>query len=183
MWQRAVWNCLFGFVFALSTTCGFGFERSTDLNHPLGKATCGTSDACTETTGCGAYLPRRKVLVIGVDGLRPSALERAMIQGLAPNLAELAQSGTYCWNSATSDLTFSGPGWTDLLAGVHRDQHLVETNSVSGNKFANSNQHAFPDLLALCKSLDPTLRTARWTTWSPLSITRTPGGDGLQFLS
>ena len=134
-----------------------------------------------ESASCGAIVPRRKVLVIGIDGLRPTALERAMTQGLAPHLAQLAADGTYCWNGATSDLTFSGPGWTDLLAGVHRDRHLVETNSVSGNKFSNSNQHAFPDFLALCKSLDPTIRTARWTTWSPLSVTRTPGGTDYNF--
>ena len=125
--------------------------------------------------------PRRKVILIGIDGLRPSALERAMTQGLTPNLAELAASGTYCWNASVSDLTFSGPGWTDLLSGVHRDKHRVETNSVTGNKFSNSDQDQYPDLLAICKSLDPGLRTARWTTWSPLSVTRTPGGTDYNF--
>jgi hypothetical protein len=164
-------------------TPALGFDAGYSVavrRHEHGRETRETRLA-TSDHGCGLSLPRRKVLVIGVDGLRPSALERAMTQGLAPNLAELAEAGTYCWNSSTSDLTFSGPGWTDLLAGVHRDQHLVETNSVTGNKFSNSNQHAFPDFLALCKSLDPTIRTARWTTWSPLSVTRTPGGTDYNF--
>lgn len=177
--------CLVGLMHNLATSDGSVNEPNvtSELVCARGRveSTGGSHAVEGEFTGCGTTVARRKVLVIGIDGLRPSALERAMIQGLAPNLAELADSGTYCWNGSSSDLTFSGPGWTDFLSGVHRDQHLVETNSVSGNKFSNSNQHSFPDLLALCKSLDPSIRTARWTTWSPLSVTRTPGGTDYNF--
>ena len=122
-----------------------------------------------------------KVVVIGIDGLRADALEQAFDRGIAPNLKWLADNGTYCPNATVSDLTFSGPGWSDLLYGIHRDQHGVTTNSVSGNIFSGSNQRNHKDLLALVKQQDPSLTTARWTTWEPLSTTRTPGGTDYNF--
>ncbi len=122
-----------------------------------------------------------KAIVIGIDGLRPDALERAFAQGIAPNLKALADAGTYCQGTATSDLTFSGPGWTDILCGVHRQKHGVVTNSVTGSIFSNSNQASFPDLLKIVKSARPTSRTARWTTWAPLEQTKSPGGSDYSF--
>lgn len=122
-----------------------------------------------------------KAILIGIDGMRPDALQRAMDRGLVPNLQALMENGTYCPNATTSDLTFSGPSWTDILAGIHRDQHGVATNSTSGNIFSNSSQAAFPDLLAIVKQNQPALRTARWTSWAPLSDTRTPGGTDYNF--
>ncbi len=122
-----------------------------------------------------------KAIVIGIDGLRPDALQRAFEQGIAPNLKLLADTGTYCSGTATSDLTFSGPGWSDILYGVHRDKHRVTTNSVTGLTFTNSNQAAYPDLLKIVKTARPSSRTARWTTWAPLEQTKSPGGTDYSF--
>lgn len=127
---------------------------------------------------------QKKVLLIGVDGLRADAMETAA----TPNIDALIANGTYSRNATTSDLTFSGPGWTDILFGIHRNQHDVATNSTSQNPnnnsfeiFSNSQQHNHNDLLAIANFSNPNLQTARWTTWSPLHTTRTPGGSDYAF--
>ena len=83
---------------------------------------------CTLATG-KSLAANNHVLVIGVDGLRPDALAAAS----TPTFDALISNGTYSSNATTSDLTFSGPGWSDLLHGVHRDRHGVATNGTSDN--------------------------------------------------
>lgn len=123
-----------------------------------------------------------KVLVIGIDGLRPDALETVIANGDAPNIAALIANGQFSNRATTSQLTFSGPGWSDILLGVHRDEHAVQTNSTCNHAthdaiYCNSNQPLYNDLLAHVKSFDSSLVTARYTTWQPMHTTRTPGGS------
>ncbi len=127
----------------------------------------------------------KKVLIIGVDGLRPDALELAD----TPNIDALIANGTYAPDSTTSDATFSGPGWTDVLFGIHRNDHAVNTNETSPNPFdsnyeifSNSNQHLFPDALAIVNTANPALKTARFVgNWIPLFTTRSPAGSEFTF--
>lgn len=144
-------------------------------------------------TGIGfasTSLAEQKVLVIGIDGLRADALDLATAAGQAPHIQSLVNNGSHSNNAKSSQLSFSGPGWTSILHGVDIDQHLVSTNSVSGGVFAGSNQAAYPDFLARVNSYDPAINTARFTTWSPLAApesagtangTGTPGGTNFDY--
>ncbi|XAL98328.1 alkaline phosphatase family protein [Phycisphaeraceae bacterium D3-23] len=128
------------------------------------------------------------VLVFMIDGLRPDAMEAAS----TPFIDALIANGTYSSNATTSDLTFSGPGQTDVLTGVHRDIHGAATNSTSDNPaeadpqfhiYSGSNMHNTPDFLAIANSADPALQTARFTgAWNPAHTTRSPGGSEYTFV-
>src|SRR5262245_45431169 len=83
--------------------------------------------------------PVKKVLVIGVDGLRPDAMEAAY----CPNFDQLIAEGAYSRRAQCEDLTFSGPNWSTILHGVHRDRHHVTTNDYSGNTLSQ-----WPDFFA-----------------------------------
>lgn len=80
----------------------------------------------------------KRVLFIGIDGLRPDALRRAMATGMAPNLKQLVDSGTVTWNalaggppapSPSNQPTISGAGWTSFFTGTWIDRHNVNGNA------------------------------------------------------
>ncbi len=69
---------------------------------------------------------QRRVLVIGIDGLRPDALQAAA----TPNLDAIRDHAV--WTDAGSTQieadTKSGPGWASILTGVEATKHLVVSN-------------------------------------------------------
>ena len=88
--------------------------------------------------GCGSDGgdPRSKyALVIGIDGLRPDALQEAS----TPSIDSLVADGAVTYDAfaggelgtATEQQTFSGPGWSSNLTGVWTDKHGVIDNDVS----------------------------------------------------
>jgi hypothetical protein len=107
-----------------------------------------------------SFAQEKKVLIIGIDGLMPEAV------GLSetPNINALYENGagllTYGY---TEDLTFSGPSWSAILHGVHRDRHGVDTNQYHGHDFSN-----YPHVLKRLKAHNPDLYTAAFVTWSLL---------------
>ncbi len=78
----------------------------------------------------------RRVLIIGIDGLRPDALQEAMKTGRAPHLKQLVERGTVTWNAYAGgpsgtpqqQPTISGPGWTSISTGTWIDRHNVKGN-------------------------------------------------------
>ena len=65
----------------------------------------------------------KKVLIIGIDGLMPEAVGLPEM----PNVNSLYQDGDgFLTYGYTEDLTFSGPSWSSILHGVHRDRHGVD---------------------------------------------------------
>ena len=74
--------------------------------------------------------PAGRVLVIGIDGLRPDALNAAR----TPAIDSLIDNG--CFSESTKILgeryrkndTVSGPGWSSFLTGVWADKHGVDNN-------------------------------------------------------
>src|SRR5688572_2582754 len=119
---------------------------------------------------CHATLaqPVRKCLVIGIDGLRADALEAAD----APRMHFLLAHGCYARDAQAEDLTFSGPNWSSILHGVHRDLHNVTTND-----YSNNHLDQFPDFLAYLEQHNPDLVTARLTTWDAIFIHQPTGAD------
>jgi predicted AlkP superfamily pyrophosphatase or phosphodiesterase len=79
-------------------------------------------------------------LVIGIDGARPDAVQKAN----TPALDQLAATGASTFQ-ATTQLkapTLSAPGWASILTGVDADKHLM----VANEGFENRNQQ-YPSFL------------------------------------
>ena len=72
-----------------------------------------------------------KVLVIGVDGMRPDALQKAA----TPNIDTLIAEGAYSFGTRTGKYTVSGPGWSNILTGVWEEKHGVKDNSFKGANY------------------------------------------------
>lgn len=98
-------------------------------------------------------VPRRKVLLIGWDGVRDDVLRRLQ----PPALSSLAASGHW-WTTTLPDVTVAptvtAVGWATVLTGVWPDQHQV-----SGNECEHHLLHRFPDLLTRAFCADPKLKT------------------------
>jgi len=89
-----------------------------------------------------------KVLLIGVDGLRPDAL----LQAATPNIDSLIAEGAYSVEARTGLHTVSGPGWSNILTGVWEDKHGVKDNSFKGANYKEY-QNIFTRLEEYEKSL------------------------------
>lgn len=109
--------------------------------------------------GCADAPAKHRALVIGIDGMRPDALERAV----APNLKSLMRTGAFTLR-ATTQLeapTKSGPGWASILTGVDANKHRVVDNQTFPAR-----DRAYPSMLARAKTRG--LRTAAVCNWFPL---------------
>lgn len=104
-------------------------------------------------------LPTKKVLILGVDGLRPDAL----IAAKTPNVDRLLENGCFSGEAQTGQYTVSGPGWSSLLTGVWWSKHGVTDNS-----FENRNYARYPHFFTRVKEARPDLVTASFVTWMPL---------------
>lgn len=144
------------------------------MHRPLYSAACLTLALCVLSAESGwaqsaaGPPPTRKLLVIGVDGLRPDALAAAQ----TPNIDALVRNGAYSAEAQSEDLTFSGPNWSTILHGVHRDKHNVTTNGYSGSQLAQ-----YPDLFAYLEAHDSSWNTVRLTTWDAIFQYQPTGAD------
>ena len=107
-----------------------------------------------------------KVLVIGIDGLRPDALERSD----APNLDALIKKGAYSpmtqilsSHFAKAD-TCSGPGWSSILTGVWADKH-----GVLDNEFHDSRYETYPSFFRRLKQARPSTVSVSIANWPPIN--------------
>ncbi len=115
-----------------------------------------------------------KVLLIGVDGMRVDAFQKAK----TPALDRLIADGIVDWQTSvistdvtTSD-TVSGPGWTTFLTGVWADRHGVVDNSFEGR-----NARLGPHCFHLAKQANSDLLTASFLDWTPLQTHVTTDAD------
>lgn len=107
-----------------------------------------------------------KVLVIGIDGVRPDVLAAVP----TPNLDALARDGTFSDRAQTGRPTVSGPGWSSLLIGVWPAKH-----GVTNNEFTGKNYEVYPDFLTRIESVRPALRTFAVLDWAPLGSAASGG--------
>ncbi len=117
-----------------------------------------------------------KVLFIGIDGVRGDSLKEAIDQGMLPHIENLINNGTYTYKATCSDKTFSGPSWSDITLGVHRDLHNVNTNSVNKEHkpypiFKDSTQNKYPTIFEHALKIDPNFKLAHFQTWDSLQFT------------
>lgn len=109
----------------------------------------------------------RKVLVIGIDGLRPDALFAAE----APNLQDLVENGAWTFSAVaggeigtpSQQATVSGPGWSSILTGVWADRHGVVDNSFAGRRYDR-----YPHFFQRLKEAEPDSFLASIVSWHPV---------------
>jgi predicted AlkP superfamily pyrophosphatase or phosphodiesterase len=118
--------------------------------------------AAEDATGT---IPQNRVLIIGIDGTRRDALQRAQ----TPNLDALIGQGQLWENTQilgpreTKNDTVSGPGWTSFLTGVWADKHGIQDNSFKGNNIEN-----YPHLFAHVRSQYPDAQLGSFVDWKPI---------------
>lgn len=118
-------------------------------------AACGGDTPPAETTSP----PTPKVLLIGIDGVRPDVLAEVA----TPNLDALAAEGAFTDHARTGFPSVSGPGWSSMLNGVWPEKHGVVNNDFTGKRY-----DLYPDFLTRIEDVRPELRTFAVADWLPL---------------
>ena len=103
---------------------------------------------------------RKKVLLIGIDGCRPDALQAAH----TPNLDSLIEGGAVSFVAQTGEHTISGPGWASMLTGVGIGKHGIVDNS-----FADPHFDTYPHFFNRLNEVRPELHTASVVNWEPIN--------------
>jgi hypothetical protein len=103
---------------------------------------------------------KRKVLIIGMDGVRTDALQQAN----TPHLDNLIAGGFYTYESWHEGITVSGPSWSTIMTGVEYPKHGVTSNSYSGSQY-----NTYPYFPTRAKSCLPNLYAVQIVQWAPMS--------------
>jgi len=102
---------------------------------------------------------QNKVLIIGIDGVRPDCL----IKAKTPNLDKLWQNGAYSFSAKTDPISSSGICWTAMLTGVWHEKH-----NVLDNEYTNPNIAEYPHFYHRVKQQKPGLKLFSVVNWSPI---------------
>ena len=130
--------------------------RALTLLAALAAGCCAGRDAGTGSAAAG---PVKKVLVIGIDGVRPDVLAEVE----TPNLDRLIAEGAFSDRARTGRPTVSGPGWSSFLTGVWPAKHGVTNNEFTGKRY-----DLYPDFLTRIEQVRPELVTFAALDWLPL---------------
>ena len=103
----------------------------------------------------------KKVLLIFIDGLIPSAIELSE----TPNIDALMSDAAWSMTGRAESTTISGSGWSSFLTGVHWDKHQVPDN-----EFTNPNYTDFPHVFTQLKSVFGASVVGGCQTWEPIEI-------------
>jgi predicted AlkP superfamily pyrophosphatase or phosphodiesterase len=101
----------------------------------------------------------KKVLIIGIDGVRPDALLKADTK----NIDQLRQNGAYSFQAKTDEISSSGPSWTAMLTGVWHDKHNVVSNG-----YEDPNLEDYPHFFRRVKEAKPAMNTFSIVNWGPI---------------
>ncbi|WP_419948938.1 alkaline phosphatase family protein [Candidatus Palauibacter sp.] len=104
---------------------------------------------------------RPRVLVIGIDGVRPDVLAEVP----TPVMDSLAAAGWYTAATRTTTPSVSGPSWSSMLNGVWPEKHGVTGNTFEGRRYGE-----YPDFLTLLERWRPDLGTFAAIDWLPLAV-------------
>ena len=107
-----------------------------------------------------AAQPTPRVLLIGIDGVRPDVLAEVP----TPNLDALAASGWYTAQARTTTPSVSGPSWSSMLTGVWPEKHGVTNNGFIGRDYDR-----WPGFLDRVERERPELATFAALDWMPLA--------------
>ena len=101
-----------------------------------------------------------KVLLIGIDGVRPDVLSEVP----TPVMDSLAESGWYTASARTTTPSVSGPAWSSILTGVWPAKHGVMDNGFEGRRYEE-----YPAFLTVAERQRPELGTFAALDWMPLA--------------
>ena len=110
--------------------------------------------------GVAAAQTTPKVLLIGIDGVRPDVLAEVP----TPNIDALAASGWYTAQARTTTPSVSGPSWSSMLTGVWPDKHGVTDNNFTGRDYDR-----WPSFLSRVETENPVPNTLAALDWLPLA--------------
>ena len=118
--------------------------------------------ACGDGRPSGAEdsLGTSRVLLIGIDGVRPDVLAEVP----TPNIDALATAGWYTAEALTTTPSVSGPSWSSMLTGVWPGKHGVTNNNFTGRNYAQ-----YPSFLTRVEQTRPELATFTALDWLPLA--------------
>ena len=114
---------------------------------------------CGALSGTATAQPAPKVLLIGIDGVRPDVLAEVA----TPNIDALAASGWYTAEARTTTPSVSGPSWSSMLTGVWPGKHGVTNNNFTGRDY-----DTWPGFLTRAERERPELATYAALDWLPL---------------
>jgi predicted AlkP superfamily pyrophosphatase or phosphodiesterase len=100
-----------------------------------------------------------KVLLIGIDGVRPDVLAEVA----TPELDGLVADGFIVIDARTTTPSVSGPAWSSMLTGVWPEKHGVMDNEFVGKRY-----DLFPDFLTRAERTRSEFGTAAIVDWLPL---------------
>jgi len=107
----------------------------------------------------------KRVLIIGIDGVRPDALASAA----TPSLDRLVAEGAYAEPTLIlgeryrENNTVSGPSWSSILTGVWADKHGTHDNTFEGK-----NYEEYPHFFTRVKEAHPDAQTVSMVSWAPI---------------
>ncbi len=101
-----------------------------------------------------------RVLLIGIDGVRPDVLAEVP----TPNIDALAAGGWYTAEARTTTPSVSGPSWSSMLTGVWPEKHGVTNNDFTGRDYDR-----WPSFLTRIEAERPALATFAALDWLPLA--------------
>lgn len=111
-------------------------------------------------SGFASASQKRKVLILGLDGVRSDALQEAN----TPNIDSLIAGGYYTYDSWCLGITVSGPSWSTIYTGVWYPKHGVMDNSYAGSHF-----NQYPYFPNLAKQVNPAINAVQIIDWAPMS--------------
>ena len=115
---------------------------------------------CGASTGPISAQTTPKVLLIGIDGVRPDLLAEVS----TPNIDALAATGWYTAVARTTTPSVSGPSWSSMLTGVWPEKHGVTNNNFTGRDY-----DTWPGFLTRAEQERPELATFAAVDWLPLA--------------
>ena len=132
--------------------------------------------ALPTSVALGEEARAKRVLVIGIDGLRPDAIDTAVE---AYQLKGLIREGAFAPKSdvigdrPTPSETITGPGWSSILTGVWGDKHQVRDNAFKDHKLKD-----FPTFFSRLRQSRPGAKTLALVSWPAFSdFVFTPADD------
>lgn len=129
---------------------------------------CAITTLASMTSALAGEFGNKHTLVIGIDGVRPDALQFAN----TPNLDNLIATGAVTYDAfaggvlgtATQQATSSGPGWSSILTGVWVDKHGVSSNSFAGRDYTN-----YPHFFSRIHETNPNAYLSSIVVWDPIN--------------
>ena len=119
---------------------------------------------------CNSYQEPPRVIVLGLDGMRPDGIENA----LTPNLHRFIREGTSTMKGRAVYPTSSGANWSSMLLGSGPDQHGIDRNDW---KLENRSIHPVveksngyaPSVFDVLKDQYPNMRFSAVLDWIPIA--------------